>query len=47
MALLLRHLGRGADADRVDAAVSADIESNRGAARTTGQIGGAIAAALR
>lgn len=47
MALLLRHLGRGADADRVDAAVSADIESNRGTARSTGQIGGAIAAALR
>ena len=29
------------------AAVSADIESNRGTARSTGQIGGAIAAALR
>ena len=46
MALLLRHLGRPADADRIDEAVSADIASNRSTPRSTGQIGDAIAAAL-
>ncbi|MEE8868652.1 MAG: 3-isopropylmalate dehydrogenase [Acidipropionibacterium acidipropionici] len=45
MALLLDHLGRPADADRIRAAVSADIASRLGAsARTTSQIGDAVAA---
>ncbi|WP_316669355.1 3-isopropylmalate dehydrogenase [uncultured Propionibacterium sp.] len=45
-ALLLRHLGRPDDARRIDDAVSADIESNRAAVRSTEQIGDAIASAL-
>lgn len=46
-ALLLDHLGRSADAARVTAAVEADIAARPGqAARSTSQIGDAIAAAL-
>ncbi|RLP10611.1 3-isopropylmalate dehydrogenase [Propionibacterium australiense] len=46
MALLLRHLGRPADAQRIDDAVSADIAAHRTTPRSTSQIGDAIAAAL-
>ena len=45
MALLLDHLGRDADALRIEAAVEADIASRCGQ-RPTSQVGDAIAAAL-
>jgi 3-isopropylmalate dehydrogenase len=44
VALLLRHLGFGAEADRVEAAVTADLAERDGAApRTTDRIGDALA----
>ncbi|WP_257478783.1 3-isopropylmalate dehydrogenase [Acidipropionibacterium jensenii] len=47
MALLLDHLGRPADAERIRTAVSADIASRLGApARSTTEIGDAIAALI-
>ncbi|MGW5021645.1 3-isopropylmalate dehydrogenase [Streptomyces cacaoi] len=45
VALLLRHLGLGEQADRIDAAVTADLaERGSAAARTTDEIGDALAA---
>jgi 3-isopropylmalate dehydrogenase len=43
-ALLLRHLGEKALAERVEQAVTADLAARTGAARTTAEIGDAIAA---
>jgi 3-isopropylmalate dehydrogenase len=45
-ALLLRHLGREAAAERVERAVEEDIAARNGAPRTTAQVGDAIAAAV-
>ena len=45
MALLLDHLGLGAEAARVSAAVESDIASRTGA-RSTAEIGSAITALL-
>ncbi|RIX28695.1 3-isopropylmalate dehydrogenase [Amnibacterium setariae] len=45
-ALLLDHLGLGAAADRITAAVTADLAARGGAARTTTEIGSAVRAAL-
>ncbi|MDJ1132491.1 3-isopropylmalate dehydrogenase [Streptomyces iconiensis] len=42
-ALLLRHLGYEAEAERVDAAVTADLAERSGAVRTTDEIGDALA----
>ena len=44
VALLLRHLGLEAPADRIDAAVAADIAERGAAVRSTSEIGDAIAA---
>jgi 3-isopropylmalate dehydrogenase len=45
VALLLRHLGHDAEADRIDAAVQADLAGRAGgAARSTADIGDALAA---
>ncbi|SER63495.1 3-isopropylmalate dehydrogenase [Propionibacterium cyclohexanicum] len=46
MALLLRHLGREADAERIERAVAADIAERGTAARSTSQIGEAIVTRL-
>lgn len=46
MALLLEHLGRDADAARIEAAVDADVTSRGDAPRSTVEIGDAIAARL-
>ena len=46
VALLLDHLGLAQEAARVTAAVSADLATRTSAARTTSEIGDAIAAAL-
>jgi 3-isopropylmalate dehydrogenase len=47
ISLLLDHLGRGADAARIEKAVIADIAArSAGSARTTSQVGDAIAAAV-
>jgi 3-isopropylmalate dehydrogenase len=43
-ALLLRHLGEKELAERVEQAVTADLAARTGAARTTAEIGDAIAA---
>jgi 3-isopropylmalate dehydrogenase len=43
-ALLLRHLGESALAERVEQAVTADLAARTGATRTTAEIGDAIAA---
>ncbi|MER5499754.1 MULTISPECIES: 3-isopropylmalate dehydrogenase [unclassified Streptomyces] len=43
VALLLRHLGHEAEAVRIEEAVSADLAEREGAARTTDQIGDALA----
>ncbi|MFS0716962.1 3-isopropylmalate dehydrogenase [Arthrobacter sp. 1P04PC] len=45
-ALLLDHLGYGAAARRIEAAVTADVEARDGSFRSTAAIGDAIAAAL-
>ncbi|KRE80110.1 3-isopropylmalate dehydrogenase [Arthrobacter sp. Soil763] len=45
-ALLLDHLGYGAAARKIEAAVTADVESRDGSSRSTAAIGDAIAAAL-
>jgi 3-isopropylmalate dehydrogenase len=45
-ALLLDHLGFGAAARKIEAAVTADVEARDGAVRTTSAVGDAIAAAL-
>ena len=45
VAMLLAHLGHQAAAERVEAAVSADLASRGAAARSTSQIGDALAAA--
>jgi 3-isopropylmalate dehydrogenase len=45
-ALLLRHLGRNAAADRVESAVEKDIAARTAAPRTTTEVGDAIAAAV-
>jgi 3-isopropylmalate dehydrogenase len=45
-ALLLRHLGRNAAADRVESAVEMDIAARTAAPRTTTEVGDAIAAAV-
>ncbi len=45
-ALLLRHLGRNAEATRVESAVEQDIAARTAATRTTSQVGDAIAAAV-
>ncbi|WP_445154053.1 3-isopropylmalate dehydrogenase [Arthrobacter sp. Hor0625] len=45
-ALLLDHLGYGAAARKIEAAVTADVESRDGSPRSTAAIGDAIAAAL-
>lgn len=42
--LLLRHLGFEAEADRIDAAVTADLAERGGTSRTTDEIGDALAA---
>lgn len=42
-ALLLRHLGYEAEAERVDAAVTADLAERSGSVRTTDEIGDALA----
>ncbi|MGO4958344.1 3-isopropylmalate dehydrogenase [Luteococcus sp. Sow4_B9] len=47
MVLLLDHLGRPADARRIEAAVEADIASRGDQKRSTSEIGDAIAAAVR
>jgi 3-isopropylmalate dehydrogenase len=44
VALLLRHLGFEAQAARIEEAVAADLEARGGAARTTDEIGDALAA---
>ncbi|WP_405744855.1 3-isopropylmalate dehydrogenase [Streptomyces sp. NBC_01525] len=44
VALLLRHLGLDAEAVRIEEAVAADLEARDGAARTTDEIGDALAA---
>ncbi|MFE6688301.1 3-isopropylmalate dehydrogenase [Streptomyces sp. NPDC057743] len=44
VALLLRHLGLDAQAARIEAEVAADLEARDGTARTTDQIGDALAA---
>ncbi|TSB21790.1 3-isopropylmalate dehydrogenase [Streptomyces benahoarensis] len=44
VALLLRHLGLDAEAIRIEEAVAADLEARDGAARTTDEIGDALAA---
>lgn len=46
MALLLDHLGRAEDAARIEAAVDADVASRGSAARSTAQVGDAIAGLL-
>ncbi len=46
MALLLDHLGRSADAARIDAAVDADVAARGSAKRSTTEVGDAIAALL-
>lgn len=46
MALLLDHLGRGADAARIEAAVDADVIERGTTRRSTAQVGDAIAARL-
>ena len=46
VALMLDHLGRGSDAARIDAAVTADVIERGGARRSTSEIGDAIAARL-
>jgi 3-isopropylmalate dehydrogenase len=46
VAMLLAHLGHQDAADRVEAAVAADLASRGTAVRTTGQIGDALAAAV-
>jgi 3-isopropylmalate dehydrogenase len=43
-ALLLRHLGEPELAGRIESAVTADLAARTGAARTTAEIGDAIAA---
>ncbi|TDK27695.1 3-isopropylmalate dehydrogenase [Arthrobacter crusticola] len=45
-ALLLRHLGQNAAAERIERAVEADIAGRTGAPRTTSAVGDAIAAAV-
>ena len=45
VAMLLAHLGHQAAADRVESAVAADLASRGGVARSTGEIGDALAAA--
>jgi 3-isopropylmalate dehydrogenase len=47
VALMLRHLGMADAADRVEAAVTADLAARTGEPRTTRQIGAAIAAACQ
>ncbi|MGW1836223.1 3-isopropylmalate dehydrogenase [Streptomyces sp. BBFR2] len=44
VALLLRHLGHDAEAVRIEEAVAADLEARDGTARTTDEIGDALAA---
>ncbi|MFE4951599.1 3-isopropylmalate dehydrogenase [Leifsonia sp. NPDC056665] len=44
VALLLRHLGAGELAERVEQAVTSDLAARSGAARTTSEVGDAIAA---
>ncbi|MDV3221241.1 3-isopropylmalate dehydrogenase [Intrasporangium sp.] len=46
VAMLLEHLGRSADAARVEAAVAADLSQRGGAVRSTTQVGDAIATRL-
>jgi 3-isopropylmalate dehydrogenase len=46
VAMLLEHLGRAGDAARIEAAVSADLSERGSAARSTSQVGDAIAARL-
>jgi 3-isopropylmalate dehydrogenase len=46
VALMLEHLGRTDEAARVEAAVAADLAGRGGGARTTAQVGDAIAARL-
>lgn len=46
VALLLRHLGAGEAADRVDSAVTADLAARGSSQRTTAEIGDAIVALL-
>ncbi len=46
VALLLRHLGASADADRVENAVTADLAARGSSPRTTAEIGDAIVALL-
>ena len=46
VSMLLAHLGRGEDAARVEAAVAADLAERGTAARSTAEIGDAIAARL-
>ncbi|WP_052864997.1 3-isopropylmalate dehydrogenase [Streptomyces niger] len=43
VALLLRHLGYDAEAGRIEEAVAADLEAREGTARTTDEIGDALA----
>lgn len=43
VALLLRHLGFDAEAVRIEEAVAADLDGRDGAARTTAEIGDALA----
>ncbi|QHC58190.1 3-isopropylmalate dehydrogenase [Rathayibacter sp. VKM Ac-2760] len=47
VALLLDHLGRGDEAARVTAAVTADIESRDGTSRSTAAIGDSVVSRLR
>lgn len=47
VALLLDHLGLAAEASRVSSAVEADIAARGGAARSTSEIGDAVAARVR
>ncbi|MFF2270965.1 3-isopropylmalate dehydrogenase [Agromyces sp. NPDC058136] len=46
VALLLRHLGEAAAAERVERAVAADIAERGGASRTTSEVGDAIVARI-
>lgn len=46
VAMLLEHLGRAGDAARIEAAVSTDLSERGSAARSTSQVGDAIAARL-
>ncbi|MEV0600822.1 3-isopropylmalate dehydrogenase [Streptomyces sp. NPDC050315] len=46
VALLLRHLGYEAEAARIEEAVAADLEARDGTARTTDEIGDALAAVV-